>query len=72
MEETDALVRRLKDCPTLPGVDEILVPGEPERGTQAQRLRAGIYIEDATWLRISKIAQDRDVAVPILSELGLT
>lgn len=38
-------------APALPG-GEILVPGEPEERTRAQRLREGIELEDATWNQI--------------------
>ena len=64
LEETEALVRRVKRCPTLPGVDEILVPGEPEERAYAERTRSGITIEEATWACLTEIAQERGVATP--------
>ncbi len=35
-----------------PGVEEILVPGEPEWRTREQRLRDGLELPDGTWQRI--------------------
>lgn len=64
MDETAALVRHVKDCPTMPGFDEILLPGEPEARAQAQRIETGISIEEATWERISAIALERGIAAP--------
>lgn len=63
LQETEALVHRVKDCPTMQGVDEILVPGEPEARTYAQRIQSGIFIEDVTWERITEIAHERNVVI---------
>jgi len=38
----DTLVQRVRDCPKADGFDEILVPGEPEAGHEAERRRTGI------------------------------
>src|SRR4051812_42501972 len=38
----DVLVERIKACPKAEGVEEILVPGEPEARAAAKRARAGI------------------------------
>jgi L-2-hydroxycarboxylate dehydrogenase (NAD+) len=39
-----ALAARTKACPRVPGCDEILLPGEPEARTAAERARLGIPI----------------------------
>ena len=62
--EAGALADRLKSCPTMPGVDEVLLPGEPEARAFVQRTRDGIPIEDATWARLVEIGQARGVAAP--------
>lgn len=64
MQETEALVQRVKDCPTMQGVDEILMPGEPEERTYQKRIETGISIEEATWTRIKSLALERSVSVP--------
>lgn len=38
----DTLVERVKACPRAEGFDEILMPGEPEARTRAERLTSGI------------------------------
>jgi len=39
------------------GVDEILVPGEPEWRTKEQRMREGLHLPQATWDRIVESGQ---------------
>ncbi len=55
-EQVDALRDHVKSAEREAGVDEILVPGEPEFRTQEKRLREGIFIEDRTWGMISEAA----------------
>ncbi|HEV8633625.1 MAG TPA: Ldh family oxidoreductase [Chloroflexota bacterium] len=52
----DETLRRVKAAPPAPGFDAVMVPGEPEARTRAQRLREGIYVEDATVAAIHKTA----------------
>jgi len=42
----------LKSSPRLPGVAEILIPGEPEFREQRRRLREGIAVDAETWRQI--------------------
>ena len=60
------LVKLMKSTPTAPGYDEVLVAGEPEWRTEAQRLRAGIPIPDGNWDTLVKTATQAGVAVPAL------
>ncbi len=62
--EVDDLVRYLKTSPTVPGVEQILVPGEPEAITEAARRTAGIFVEEETWRQIAAIARELEVAIP--------
>ncbi len=62
--EVDDLVRYLKTCPTVPGTDKILTPGEPEAIMEAERRRSGIFVEDKTWHQIQEIGQELGVKVP--------
>jgi uncharacterized oxidoreductase len=45
----DSFIRHLKAAPTIPGVEEVFVPGEIENRTMEKRLREGIPIDDAYW-----------------------
>src|SRR5882757_7025735 len=38
----DTLMQRMRECPKAEGVDEILIPGEPETRYEAERRRTGI------------------------------
>jgi uncharacterized oxidoreductase len=64
--EVDDLVRYLKTCPTVPGADQILTPGEPEAISEAERRRSGIFVEDQTWRQIEEVARDLKVAIPTI------
>ena len=54
----------IKSCPTAKGVDEVLLPGEPETRTAAQRCKAGIPIEPNTWDQLRAVASSLDVPEP--------
>ena len=62
----ERLVRHVKETATAPGYDEVLVAGEPEWRTEAQRLRGGIPIPDGNWESLVKTAGRVGVAVPAL------
>ena len=64
--EVDDLLRYLKSCPTVPGNDTILTPGEPEAIVEKERGRSGIFVEDQTWHQIQEIGRDLGVKVPTL------
>lgn len=49
-------VASIKGCPRLPGVDEILMPGEIEQRRKAQREQGGVEIPAETWRQIQELA----------------
>lgn len=53
----DATLRRVKAIPPAPGVSEVLLPGEPEQRSKAERLKNGIPIAEATWNAIVEAAR---------------
>jgi uncharacterized oxidoreductase len=53
-----------KRAPCAPGVDEILIPGEPEVKMREQRTRDGIPIPDATWGELRALAERFAVPLP--------
>ena len=53
--QVDAFVEQLKKTPCAEGVEEILLPGEPEWRCRAQREQKGIPLPDGTWKRIQAI-----------------
>ena len=62
--EVDDLIRYLKSCPTVPGTDRILTPGEPELFTEAERRKTGIFVEENTWRQIEEIAREFKLSIP--------
>jgi len=48
--------QRIKAIDPAPGYDEVLVPGEPERRSQAERERTGIPLPEKTWERLRETA----------------
>ena len=59
---TESLLQRIKDSQTAAGFDEILLPGEPEAKTLAQRSEEGIPIPDPTWQSLLELAQELGVS----------
>jgi len=60
----ERLVNLIKSTPASPGYDEVLVAGEPELRTEAQRLRDGIPIADGNWESLVKTAERVKVEAP--------
>ena len=52
----DGLSEKLKATEPLPGFDEVLVPGEPERRSHAERSRTGIPVPEKTWAHLTETA----------------
>ncbi len=59
--EMDRLIGWVKSAPPRPGVDAVLVAGEPERIAMARRLKDGIPIDDTTWGEMVAAAKDSGV-----------
>jgi hydroxycarboxylate dehydrogenase B len=56
-----ALFQWVKSAPLVPGVAEILVPGEPEARLEAELTRTGIGLDDETWRQIETVAAELGV-----------
>jgi uncharacterized oxidoreductase len=57
----DCYIDSLKNCPRLPGVNEILMPGEIERRCQETRMKTGVDIPAETWRQLTELAQSLSV-----------
>lgn len=57
----DGLIKYVKSSPKMPGVSEILFPGEIEAKETTERLEDGIFIEDETWNQIFEAASSLGV-----------
>jgi len=58
-------LEQIKSVKKAPGFDEVLVPGEPERRTMAQRERDGITLPEDTVKDLSSLADRYGVAMPV-------
>jgi len=47
-----------------PGVDRVLVPGEPEAISRERRLREGLTIAEATWSELAQASEALGVRMP--------
>lgn len=59
--EVKQLVEYVRSCPTVPGVAEILLPGDPERNILAMRTKQGIPFDDGNWGQLVKLADKLQV-----------
>jgi len=57
-EEIDKLSAFIKSSRRVPGVDEILLPGEIEARTTAARRRDGIVLPEETWSQLTATARE--------------
>jgi hydroxycarboxylate dehydrogenase B len=61
VEERTEFVR---SCPTVEGVSEVQLPGDPERRLRQERLTSGITLDDGNWAQLVKLAEELAVVTP--------
>jgi hydroxycarboxylate dehydrogenase B len=64
VREVSELVDFVRTCPRKPGVDQILLPGDPERHSANLRDEDGIPIDQANWKQLTELADKLHVHVP--------
>ncbi len=62
--EVSQLVDWVRSCPRVDGVDEVIMPGEPERRTLARKRAEGIALDEGNWSQLVKLAEELGVDVP--------
>jgi uncharacterized oxidoreductase len=62
--DSATLCEQVKTAKPAPGVQEVLLPGEPEQRTAEQRQAAGIPIDETTWGQLAAAANRLGVTVP--------
>lgn len=60
-ERLNGMVEELKREPTVDGLDEILIPGEPEHRTKLARAEEGIPFSREEWTDLQALADEYDV-----------
>lgn len=68
--EVSSLVDFIRSCPTVEGVDEIMLPGDPERRTFAKRSAEGVPFDEGNWAQLTKFADELGVAPPAPEDAG--
>lgn len=66
-QEVAQLATYIRECPTVEGFDRILLPGDPERFVQADRIANGIFFDDENWAQLVSLASNLDVQIPSVS-----
>jgi LDH2 family malate/lactate/ureidoglycolate dehydrogenase len=61
----EQLVHIIKATPAAPGYDEVMVAGDPEWRTEAERLKSGIPIAEGNWESLVKAAARVKVPAPL-------
>ena len=64
--EVANLCEFVRGCPRAEGVEEILLPGDPERRTMQQRRKDGIPLDEGNWAELVKLAERLRVAAPAM------
>jgi uncharacterized oxidoreductase len=62
--EVAGLIAFVRSCPRVEGVDEIILPGDPERRTLKRRLDEGITLDEGNWAQLVKLAGKLGVDLP--------
>lgn len=63
--EVKQLAAFVRECPRIDGVEEILLPGDPERRTLAARQTGGIPLDDGNWRQLTALADRLGVVPPM-------
>jgi len=64
LQSVGGLADYVRDTPRAVGVDDIVLPGDPERHTRGARQKDGIPISDGTWSLLKSLAAELGVEVP--------
>ncbi|HEU5433558.1 MAG TPA: Ldh family oxidoreductase, partial [Thermomicrobiales bacterium] len=63
--EVTQLVAFMRSCPRVAGVDEIQLPGDPERRVLAERSASGVPLDEGNWRQLAELAGKLGVKTPV-------
>ncbi len=66
-DDVGGFVQHLKRSRRMPGVEEILLPGEIEGRLRLRREQEGVYVDEETWRQIQEVAGGLDVCLDEVS-----
>ncbi|GAC1334254.1 MAG: malate/lactate/ureidoglycolate dehydrogenase [Beijerinckiaceae bacterium] len=69
--EISRYLRYIKETKPAQGVDEVLVPGEPERRMRAERTAKGVPLTNDTWASIAEAARHVGLTDARIAEAGV-
>lgn len=64
LNEVSGLAENIRACPRVEGVQEIILPGDPERREKQKRSQTGLTLDDGTWGQLVELAGQLKVKVP--------
>jgi LDH2 family malate/lactate/ureidoglycolate dehydrogenase len=64
MRQVEEMAQALESTPTAPGVEEVLLPGQPELLSSERRRREGIPIAEATMAELRELAAELGATLP--------
>jgi hydroxycarboxylate dehydrogenase B len=64
MRQVEEMAQALEGTPTAPGVDRVLLPGQPELLSAERRRREGIPIAETTMAELSELADELGATLP--------
>ena len=67
--ETDEMIKYIHSTEPAKGVDQVLVPGEPEQISMAKRLAEGIPLSDGAWQELTAAAEAAGLSADRIAEL---
>ncbi|MCH2584334.1 MAG: Ldh family oxidoreductase, partial [Planctomycetes bacterium] len=64
LDQVELFSEYLRSSPLKEGVEEILLPGEPEQRTADLRREQGLEIDDGTWGQLLELSKELGVEAP--------
>jgi uncharacterized oxidoreductase len=66
--EVTQLVDYIRNCPRVPGVERIVLPGDPERWLSQKRFADGIPLDAENWKALVTLADRLQVPTPVVKD----
>lgn len=65
-QQVRELTEAITSSEPAPGFDEVLLPGEPELRSRAERMTSGIPIPEPVWRDLEEVSQELNIDVPVV------